>query len=315
MDDETSVSHVMHGKERFHFVDQAIAALAEGQFGVVSRAQLSDLGLGRGAIEGRLRRGQLHRVRRGAYAVGHRSLALEGRWMAAVLSAGPRAVLSHRSAAELWRLLPRSTRSIDVTRPTTFRSRAGIRGHCVVLPADEIAVVEGIPVTDLARTLLDVAASGGRQQAEAACNEAEVQGLTGKRSVPDLLARYSGGRGTAVLREIFGDDEAIRGITRRGLEERFAAILAKANLPPPLFNADLAVAGRFYEVDCLWTKQHLVAELDGRAVHETRRAFEKDRERDRLLQVEGWRVVRITWRQLRDDAPAVVADLHRLLRQ
>lgn len=296
-------------------MDQTIAALAEQQFGIVSRRQLADLGLSRGSIEGRLLRGQLHRVRRGAYAVGHRSLVLEGRWMAAVLSAGPKAVLSHRSAAELWRLLPRSGRSIDLTRSTKFRSRTGLRGHCAVLPADEITVVEGIPATDLARTLLDVAATGGRRQAEVACNEAEVQGLTGKRSVPDLLARYPGRRGTAILREIFSDDESIRGITRRGLEERFAEILSRANLPLPLFNADVAVAGRFYEVDCLWTKQLLVAELDGRAVHRTRRAFEEDRERDRLLQVDGWRVVRITWRQLRDDAPAVIADLGRLLRQ
>lgn len=315
MDNETSVPHAIHGKERSHFVDQAIAEFAERQFGVVSRRQLADLGLGRGSIEGRLLRGQLHPVRRGAYAVGHRSLVLEGRWMAAVLSAGPNVVLSHRSAAELWRLLPRSNRPIDLTRPTTFRSRAGIRGHCAVLPADEITVVEGIPVTDVARTLLDVAAVAGRVRAEAACNEAEVQGLTGKRSVPDLLARYPGKRGTAILREIFGDDESIRGITRRGLEERFAGVLATANLPRPLFNADVAVSGRFYEVDCLWTKQRLVAELDGRAVHRTRKAFEEDRERDRLLQVDGWRVVRITWRQLRDDAPAVVADLRRLLRQ
>jgi very-short-patch-repair endonuclease len=295
-------------------VDQAIAALAERQFGVVGRMQLLGLGMGRGSIDARLRQGRLHRVRRGAYAVGHQYLTQEGRWMAAVLSAGPDAVLSHRSAAELWRLLPRSNGPTDLIRPTTFSSRPGIRGHCATLPSDEITAIEGIPVTDLARTLLDIASSGDRQRAEAACNEAEVQGLTSKRSVPDLLARYPGRRGTAILREIFGNDRSIRGVTRQGLEKRFAAILASANLPLPLFNADVAVAGRFFKVDCLWAKQLLIIELDGRAVHSTRRAFEKDRERDRLLQVDGWRVVRITWRQLRDDAPAVVADLRRLLR-
>jgi predicted transcriptional regulator of viral defense system len=314
MDAEAPVSHVMDEKEGFRSVDQAIAELAKRQFGVVGRMQLVELGMGRGAIEGRLLKGQLHRVRRGAYAVGHQYLTKEGRWMAAVLSAGPEAVLSHRSAAELWRLLPRSNGPTDLTRPTTFRSRAGIRGHCATLPRDEITAIEEIPVTDLARTLLDVASSGDRRRTEAACNEAEVQGLTGKRSVPDLLARYPRRRGTAILREIFGDDRSIRGITRRGLEERFAAILSRADLPLPLFNADVAVAARFFEVDCLWTEQRLIVELDSRTVHGTRRAFENDRERDRLLQVEGWRTVRITWRQLRDDAPAVLADLRRLLR-
>ena len=91
--------------------------------------------------------------------------------------------------------------------------------------------------------------------------------------------------------------------------------LAATDLPQPRRNADLAVGGRFFEVDCLWHEQRLIIELDGRATHGTARAFEGDREKDRLLQVEGWRVARITWRQLRDDAPAVIADLRRLLRQ
>lgn len=304
----------MHGKEGFRFVDQEVAALAERQFGVVGRRQLAALGIGRGAIEGRLARGQLHRVLCGAYAVGHRRLTQEGRWMAAVLSAGQDAVLSHRSAAQFWRLLPRSNGPTELTRPTTFRSRAGIRAHCSPLPADEIAFAEGMPVTEIARTLVDVAAIGDRRQVETACNEAEVRGLMGKRSVPDLLDRYPGRRGTAILRGIFGDGESMRGITRRGLEERFVEVLGGTDLPRPLFNAAVAVAGRFFEVDCLWADQRLIVELDGRAVHGTRRAFEKDRKRDRLLLVEGWRVVRITWRQLKDDAPAVVADLRRLLR-
>ena len=70
----------------------------------------------------------------------------------------------------------------------------------------------------------------------------------------------------------------------------------------------VSVRGRFFEVDCLWAAQRLVVELDGRESHGTELTFEKDRERDRLLLVEGWRVTRITWRQLRDDAPAVIAD-------
>jgi len=103
-------------------------------------------------------------------------------------------------------------------------------------------------------------------------------------------------------------------VTREELEKRFADVLADADLPRPRLNAHVAVRGRFYEADCLWAGQHLIVELDGRAAHGTRRAFESDRERDRLLQSDGWRVVRITWRQLHDDAAAVVADLERMLR-
>ena len=92
------------------------------------------------------------------------------------------------------------------------------------------------------------------------------------------------------------------------------AVLASTDLPRPQRNVDLAVCGRFFEIDCLWREQRLAVELDGRATHGTARAFEHDREKDRLLLVDGWRMVRITWRQLRDEAPAVVADLRRLLR-
>jgi hypothetical protein len=98
---ETAFAHDIHGKSKSRR-DAAIAELANRGHGVVSRAQLTELGLGRGAIEDRVARGSLHPVYRGVYAVGHGLLSRHGRWMAAVLAAGPDAVLSHRSAAELW---------------------------------------------------------------------------------------------------------------------------------------------------------------------------------------------------------------------
>jgi very-short-patch-repair endonuclease len=153
-----------------------------------------------------------------------------------------------------------------------------------------------------------------RRQLERALNEAEVLRLTDRLSVPDLLDRYPRRRGSAVLRALFRDRTAVRGITRRELEQRFQALLDGTDLPQPRRNAHVSVAGRFFEVDCLWAAQRLIVELDGRETHGTDLAFEKDRERDRLLLVEGWRVTRITWRQLRDDAPAVIADLRSLLR-
>ncbi len=146
-------------------------------------------------------------------------------------------------------------------------------------------------------------------------NESEVLGLTDRVSVHTLLERYPRRPGTAVLRAVLNEAGRVRGVTRRELERSFAAALASTDLSAPHRNADVAVAGRFFEVDCLWRAQRLIVELDGRFVHGTWCTSERDREEDRLLLADGSRVVRITWRQLRDDAPAVIADLRRLLRQ
>jgi len=163
--------------------------------------------------------------------------------------------------------------------------------------------------------VLDLAATSTERQLEKALNELEVQGIIDKLSIPDLIRRYPRKRGTVKLKTLLGDAAAVRGVTRKELEERFALLLEGTDLPRPRLNVDLAVRGRFYEVDCLWAEQRLIVELDGRATHGTDRAFEKDRERDRLLLAEGWLVVRVTWRQLRDDGPSVLADLRELLRK
>ncbi len=145
-------------------------------------------------------------------------------------------------------------------------------------------------------------------------NEIEVRGITDKLSIPELLQRYPRKPGRRKLIELLGDGAATRGVTREELERRFAELLAATDLPRPRRNVDISVRGRFFNVDCLWAAERVIVELDGAAVHGTRRAFERDREKDRLLQAAGWRVVRITWRQLRDDPAAVIADLRAILR-
>lgn len=296
-------------------VDRRVARLAKEQHGVVGRRQLELLGIGRGWIEGRLRRGQLHSVHHGVYAVGHGLIAKKGRWMAAVLACGDGAVLSHRAAGQLLGVTPLGDGLPEVTRSKGWRSQPGIVQHRSPLCPDEVGFVAGIPGTGLSRTLLDLASILSRERLEAALNEAEVLGLTDRISVYALLERYPRRPGTVALRELLNDVRRARGVTRRELERRFAMALAATDLPHPHRNADVAVAGRFFEVDCLWRAQRLIVELDGRFVHGTWRTSERDREKDRLLIADGWRVVRITWRQLRDDAPAVMADLRRLLRR
>lgn len=228
--------------------------------------------------------------------------------MAAVLAFGPDAVLSHRSAGHLWRLLPRSPIAPELTKPGFCRRRAGIVVHRSTIGPDEIEEVREIPVTSASRTQFDLAAVLRKRQMERVMNEAEVRGLTSRLSLPHLLDRYPGRRGNATLRELLAD-KSPGGVTRNEFEEGFVAFLDAHQLPWPQFNATIALRGRFFEADCLWEAQRLMVELDGRAVHGTERAFERDRQRDRILLAEGWRSARITWRQLRDEPEAIAADL------
>lgn len=312
MADETALVPAMGGLRRGSSVDRTIAVLAEGQHGVLSRAQLVGIGIGVRAIEHRIECGRLHRVHRGVYAVGHRVLSQEARWMAAALALGPGAVLSHRSAAVLWQIHPRSGH-VDVTVGRRGRSRAAIEVHCALVAADERTVVRGIPVTTVARTIFDLAAIAPPRQVSRAMHEAEFRRLGDRVSLPDLLTRYPGRRGTAVIATTLATERIGSMITRSRLEERFRDLIAAASLPVPAVNVQLDVGDRLIEADCVWRAQRLVAELDGRAAHATVRAFEADRGRDRALAVAGWRTVRITWSQLHREPESVAADLRALL--
>jgi REase_MTES_1575 len=233
--------------------------------------------------------------------------------MAAVLACGEDAVASHRWAGWLWGVVPAPRRLPEVTRETGWQGPRGVSVHRSPLPSEELCRIEGIPATGLARTFLDLAADLSQSALERALNEAEVQGLTDRLSIPELLERYPRRAGTAVLRRTLADERHTQGVTRKELEARFKVVLDGSDLPRPRRNVDIVVPDGHFNVDCLWAEQRVIVELDGRATHGTRRAFERDRERDRKLQAEGWRVVRVTWRQLRDEPAAVLADLCRML--
>jgi predicted transcriptional regulator of viral defense system len=164
-------------------IDWSIAELAGRQHGIVSRRQLLTFA-GSGAIAARVRRGALHPIHRGVYAVGHEVLGVHGRWKAATLAVGAGAVLSHRSASHLWGLLPRAAIVPEVTIPRGWRGQAGICVHRSALPPDETDRLDGIPVTTVPRTILDLAAFASARQLERALNEVEVQGLTDRLSIP-----------------------------------------------------------------------------------------------------------------------------------
>jgi hypothetical protein len=240
---------------------------------------------------------------------------MEATWMAATLAGGRGAVLSHRSAAALWGLRPGVLRRVEITVPRALRSRTGLRVHRGILAADEVTAVRGIPVTTAARTLVDLAAVLTAARLERAVDEAERLRLGDDPSLDLLVGRHPRRRGVAALRRILADGRVGATFTRSELEERFLAFLADAGLPRPLVNVPVGLpGGARVEVDCLWPAERLVAELDGHASHATRAAFERDRARDRALQAAGWRVVRITWRQLHDEPWSLAAELRILLR-
>lgn len=291
--------------------DARIAVLAAQQHGVVRWDQLIDAGFGRGAIDHRVRIGWLHRMHRGVFAVGHRPLTREARWMGAVLACGDGAGLSHAGATALWEIRPYSGTWTDVTVP----SRAGrvgrdrIRLHrSGALTRDNIATHRGIPVTTVARTLLDVAAALTPPRIARTVEQTEIRRLFDLSAIDRTLARHPGHPGAARLRKalsLYSEDE----FTRSELEKAFLALCAAHDIPRPLVNH--IVQGQ--EVDFFWPHQRLIVETDGRATHLTHAAFESDRARDARLLALGYRTMRVSDRQVRLDAATVAATLRAVL--
>jgi very-short-patch-repair endonuclease len=295
---------------------KAISELAERQHGVIATAQLYSLGLSETQIAVRVRNGWLHRVHRGVYSVGRRSLTPNGHWMAAVLASGESAVLSHQAAGELWevrRLTLRSGRkpSIDVTvrGGRGARGRGGIVVHrSPTLLDEEVATREGIPVTTPARTLLDLATVLPRRQLERAMDEAERLNICNEDDLEAIVGEHRGRAGAGILGAMLRDHRAGATATRNDLEEKFLALCRRYRFPQPGVNVPLLD----YVVDFLWPEACLVVEVDGRETHGTRRAFQADRDRDGRLAVAGYRVLRFTWWDV-TRRPAVVADRVRRL--
>jgi hypothetical protein len=292
-----------------------IAQVAAVQHGVVALWQLVGLGLSARAVRDRVASGALHRVHAGVYAVRHGRLTREGRYTAAVLACGIDSGLCSRSAAGLRGLRQDNRAKIDVISPRRpGRRRDGIDAHTssTLLPHD-IEKVDGIPCTTVARTLLDLAAVVPRRQVERAFDQAEVLQVLDARAIEDVLERTHGHRGNATLRSILDDHVPGTTLTVNDLEEAFFAICRSVDLPQPEINAWIALEPTGYKADFLWRREGLIVETDGRDVHTTRRAFEDDRRRDQRLMLAGYRVVRFTERQVREEPARVGKTVRALL--
>jgi very-short-patch-repair endonuclease len=293
--------------------DQLVGELAGRQHGVVAREQLLGLGLGTDQIGRRLRLGRLIRLDAGVYAVGHAALTQRGRWMASVLSCGRGAALSHHSAAALWGIGSRRE-LVHVTAPCRGHSRRATRRHFAQLPDDERTTLDGIPVTTVPRTVLDLAATADVHTVEIVLRNIEFHRLRDRLSVPALLIRYPGHRGAGTIRTALARQSADPGgRTRSPLEEVFLPFLDHHRLPRPRLNFQIHLGDKRYEVDCFWPAQRLVVELDGFAAHGTWRAARDDLARDRRLIAAGYRVTRITGDQLQDEPAQIAADLRAAL--
>jgi very-short-patch-repair endonuclease len=228
--------------------------------------------------------------------------------MAAVLALGKGAALSHQSAAALWGMA-RPRGPSHVTSPHGATGRAGIRRHEGKLRPAETTSVAGIPVTTVPRTLLDLGDVLDPKRWHQAAEEADRLGLLDLAALGKVCDRAKGRRGVARCRALIEAAPAVE-TTRSPLEDLFASFCREHDLPAAARN--VLVDG--LEVDVLWPRHRVIAELDGFAYHRHRAAFERDRARDARLQAAGYVVIRLTHRRLEEEPVAVAEELRRLLR-
>jgi very-short-patch-repair endonuclease len=298
----------MHEKTRTH---QRALELAAARHWVLSRKQLLLAGYSKAGIEAAVASGRLHPVHREAFAVGHPGLSDHGRCLAAVITRGDHALLSYGSAAWLWGLLPTRHPPIEVSVPWRGHGRNPLHlHHCPALRPEDRASHEGIPVTAVPRTLLDVASTDVARTLEFALDRADRQDLLDLASIYALLEEVRGHRGRGRLKRALAlYDNPV--FARSGGERRLLRLLQDAGLPRPAMNT--FVEG--YEIDLYWQAERFAIELDGWDAHRTRTAFEDDRKRQEDLKLAGIEMIRVTGRRMVREPDDVANRVAALLRR
>ncbi len=279
--------------------------LAECQHGVVSQRQLLELGLTRSGIRHRRVQGRLHELLPGVYAVGRPEVSKDGRLLAAVLSSGAGAVLSHLSAAELWGIRAGAARRPEVSvAASRFPRSRGVRVHRrAVLPPAEQTRRRRIPVTSPALTIVDIAPRLSTPGLEAAINEADVLGLINPDQLREWLERMPRMRGLGVVRRCLDRHSVL--LTDSELERRFLRLIRAAGLPLPLTGRQL----NGFKVDFFWPALGLVVEADGLRYHRTAAEQARDRRRDQAHARAGLTQLRFTHAQAAHEPGEVASTL------
>lgn len=284
--------------------------IATRQHGVVSIRQLEHLGFGRTSVHREVAAGRLHRLHRGVYAVGHQRLSWHGHCLSAVLANTPSAVASHFSAGWLWGLLlNRPSGKFHLTAPTRRHPKPQFVLHRAVLADEDRAFVEGIPVTSLARTHLDLAAEVSLDRVSRFLARSEADEAVDLHAVEALLARCGHHPGRRTLRAALAIHKPDPTITRSGLEREFRDLALQAGLPPPSMN--FVVAG--YELDAYWPDHRFAVELEVFETHGNRASFEADPVRDEELLLVGIEMIRVTGPRLQREPETVIGRVRTLL--
>jgi very-short-patch-repair endonuclease len=295
----------MTGQSAQRYLDFLLDEMASAQHGVVAWFQLKAANVPRDAVDQRLKRGSLHRLHRGVYAVGHRALSLEGRRMAAVLALGPRSMLCNRTAAEHLGLL-RLGRSpkihVAVSARSTRKRRSGLVIH--QLPDAECVIQDGIPTTSVPWTLLGLAAAGQQRALEQAIDTAERSGVFDLAKLRPFLASRRPGAGALRTAVAQYDDASTNG----ELERRFLVLCREHGLPRPHVNTWI----EGYLVDFHWRAHRLIVETDGK-FHDGTSGRRSDGARDAALALAGWRTQRVSWWQVDHEPEQTAALIRRLL--
>jgi very-short-patch-repair endonuclease len=312
--------HHAYGADRGHVAtavgcaaaarEAALAELASRQHGVVSRRQLVELGFGRQAILRRLQSRRLQRLHAGVYAVGHWALTPASRDLAAVLACGPSALLSHRAAGARHGLLRAGGGPIDVVAPRGCKAKPGITVHRRrLIHPDDRDEVDRIPITSVARTIVDLAEVLDERRLTAVVNEAEVMRVFDLPQIEQTRSRLATRRAERRLRNVLAIYTEPPGYSTTEAERLFLGLCKQHGLPRP---QRVHAAG--YELDFYWADARLAIEVDGYAFHRTRRAFEKDRRRGRELAAFGIQVERVTWADVTGDVDQLAAELKAIRR-
>lgn len=289
-------------------VEHRIARIAASQDNVISLEQLLEAGLGHDAVVHRVKARTMQRLHRGVFLLGAAPPTPMARARAAVMACGEGAVVSHRSAAEMFGLLPQTDREVDVTvvsRNPGFHP--GVRLHRPrALARHHVTSVRGIPVTSVARTIADLAATESPREVEQAYQEALYREIVTPGSVGAVLEGEPRRRGAPVIRALIDDPR----MTRSDRERALLKLIDAAQLPRPVTNVRL----HGYLVDAYWPEQRLVLEFDGWRAHGHRGAFDRDRKRDQVMLANGVRAMRVTDRHLTREPVALGARIAQALR-